>query len=334
MTQREKEDKLQALSRSNALLERLCQLPGEIARLDNERSTLKRIVNVASEVVGVDAAHLALVDRSARFLYGIVSSGRHRDDAPRLQLLLSQSPAADSALRRGRTVAIADAVGNPRVNRYACKRLTVGSVAYLPLLGGNEGFGLLILVRHQPGSWSASELRLARYCADMTAVAFESSRLLARLAETEGRFQSLIEHMPAMIYTCDVDPPFRIRSIDTTAESLLLGYSLEDWRRDPELFMKLIHPEDAERVIAMSESARQRGLPVTEEYRMLDRKGDVRWFRDESVLARDPSGNPVAWHGVVVEITGTRDFPRPVSPRLASPSGSRRRRGGQRRKEV
>lgn len=334
MTQGGKESQLQTLRRSKAVLERICQLPGEIARLENERSTLKRIVDIAVEVVGVDAAHLALVDRSARSLYGIISSGRHRDDAPRLQLLLSQSPAAETALREGRPVAIADAVGNPRVNRYACKRLTVGSVAYLPLHSGNESFGLLILVRHQPGAWSSSELRLARYCADMTSVAFENSRLLARLAETEGRFQSLVEHMPVIIYTCDVDPPFRVRSIDTTAESLLLGYSLEDWRKDPGLFMKLVHPEDGDRVVAMAARVKHGSMPVAEEYRMLDQHGDIRWFRDESVLVRDPAGNPVAWHGVVVEITGIKGVQRPVAPRSALGPGSSRRRPEQHRKEV
>jgi PAS domain-containing protein len=42
------------------------------------------------------------------------------------------------------------------------------------------------------------------------------------------------------------------------------------------------------------------------EYRMLDKSGEIRWFRDEAVLMKDPSGAPIAWHGVMVEITGLK----------------------------
>ena len=38
----------------------------------------------------------------------------------------------------------------------------------------------------------------------------------------------------------------------------------------------------------------------------LDKAGEVRWFRDEAILVRDPSGRPIAWHGVLVETTGMK----------------------------
>ena len=60
--------------------------------------------------------------------------------------------------------------------------LITGSIENIGHLSGNESFGLLILVRHQPGSWSSSQLRLARYCADMTSVAFEYLRRAMRSA--------------------------------------------------------------------------------------------------------------------------------------------------------
>jgi len=38
----------------------------------------------------------------------------------------------------------------------------------------------------------------------------------------------------------------------------------------------------------------------------MDKQGEIRWFRDEAVLVKDPSGAPIAWHGVMVEITGLK----------------------------
>ena len=97
----------------------------------------------------------------------------------------------------------------------------------------------------------------------------------------------------------------------------MLGYSLDEWQRDPELFMKLIYPEDLEQVVTTAERAvRGRGFS-TAEYRMLDRFGETRWFRDEAVLVRDPAGQPVAWRGVAIDVTAKRA---PVPPKTHGPA--------------
>ena len=128
---------------------------------------------------------------------------------------------------------------------------------------------------------------------------------MTQLAETEVRFRSLVEHVPAIIYRCDVDPPFRTQYISPQTATML-GYSVDEWTRDQNFWMKIVHPDDMESVIGLAkESARGKGF-TTSEYRLLDRAGEVRWFRDEAILVRDPSGSPVAWHGVLVEITGMK----------------------------
>lgn len=282
--------------------ERICRLPGEIARLGGENATLRTIVDTVVEVAGADSAHLALVDDRERTLYGVISSGFHPDDAPRIELHLSQAAAAQEALHLRRPIRIDDARDDPRVNPTAREILSIASIAYLPLLSGADSFGLMILVAGRPRAWGDQELRLASYAADVASVALENFRLLTRLAESEERFRSLVDHIPAIIYTRDVDPPFRTHSISPVVETIL-GYSPEEWRRDGDLFMKLVHPDDIEQVIAIGELAAQgRGFATTE-YRMLDRRGETRWFRDEAVLVRDPAGHPVAWRGVAIDIT-------------------------------
>jgi PAS domain S-box-containing protein len=172
-------------------------------------------------------------------------------------------------------------------------------------LSGTETFGLLILITRRPHAWTAGELELARRFADVASVALENSRLMTQLAETEVRFRSLVEHVPAIIYRCDIEPPYRAHYISPQARAML-GYSPDEWARDQSFFMKIVHPDDVDSVIeATQESVRRKGF-VTSEYRLLDRAGEVRWFRDEAILVRDPSGTPIAWHGVLVEITGMK----------------------------
>src|SRR5262245_32504689 len=96
--------RLDELEQYNEKLERLCRLTADIARLSNERTTIKRIVDTAANLIGVQGAHIALVDKAEQELYGVVSSGRHPRDAPRLRFQLSQSAAAQKALKSCRRI--------------------------------------------------------------------------------------------------------------------------------------------------------------------------------------------------------------------------------------
>ncbi len=305
--------RLEALRIHSRKLVRLCKLTAEIAKLGDERTTLHKIVETAASLIGVHAAHLALVDREERTLYGVASSGRHAADAPRLRVELSRSAAAQEALRNRRPIVIDRAEADPRVNARAREILSIGSVTYLPLLSGARSFGLLILVRRRSHAWTLEEIDLAKHFADFASIALENLRLLNRLAQTEGRFRSLVEHIPAIVYTCDVEPPYQTTYVSPQTETML-GYSSKEWLSDARFFMKIIHPADIEAVVDLdAEAVRTTGFARTE-YRLLDRRGEVRWIRDEAVLVRDPAGEPVAWHGVLVEITGMKKMLQAAGP--------------------
>src|SRR6267143_5600649 len=113
------ERRLEELRRRNDKLERLCRLTADIARLGDERATLKKVVDTAASLIGVQGAHIALVDKDEKALYGVISSGRHPEDAPRLKFQLSRSAAAQKALRSRKPVSIENAADDVRVNPRA-----------------------------------------------------------------------------------------------------------------------------------------------------------------------------------------------------------------------
>lgn len=288
-------------------MERLCELAGEVASLRDDYRTIKRIVEAAVEVTGLPMAHVALVDRAHSRLYGVVSSGTHRRSAPRTSFTLSRGQASYDALRTRRAVLIEDARTSPRVHPEARKIWSIGSVAYFPLLLGKQSFGLLVLNAPKPRHWHPAEMRLARHVACFASVALQTSRLLDRLAETDGRFRSLLADIPAIVYSCEVDFPYRTFTVSSQVEAIL-GTPVRQWVEDPDLFFKLIHPDDLPGVMAANEEGKAGRGFVRSEYRLLDRRGATRWFRDEAVLVRDPAGKPIAWHGVLVEITGIKEL--------------------------
>ncbi len=294
---------------------RLCSLAAEIAKLGDERATLRKIVNTAASLIGVQSAHLALVDKQERTLYGVASSGRHPPNAPGLRVDLSRSAAAHEALRRRTPISIDRAADDPRVNSEARKALSIGGVTYLPLLSGSQSFGLLILVTRRPHAWTREELRLAQHFASFASVALENVRLLNRLAETEGRFKSLVEHIPAIVYICDFEPPYQSIYVSPQIETML-GYPSSEWMNDPDFWMKIIHPDDLSRPQGLEDEAVRTTGFISAEYRIRDRFGEVRWMREEAVLVRDPAGAPIGWHGVFIEITGMKKMEQglPASP--------------------
>jgi PAS domain S-box-containing protein len=304
---------LTAIQRHNEKLVRLCGLAAEIAKLGDERSTLQKIVDAAASLLDIQSAHLALVDRDDRVLYGVASSGKHRRRSSGLRFELSKSAAAGLALQRRKPLIINDAGKDARINPDARRILSIGGIMYWPLLSGKESFGLLILVTREARSWTAEDLELAPHFANFAAVALESARLLNRLTQTEGRFRSLVEHIPAIVYLCDVDPPYGTIYVNPQTE-VMLGYPCSQWTSDPKFFTKLIHPDDLQSLVDLShEAVRTTGF-ARSEYRLVDSRGEIRWFRDEAVLVKDPAGAPIAWHGVMVEITGLKKIPRPDAP--------------------
>jgi diguanylate cyclase (GGDEF)-like protein/PAS domain S-box-containing protein len=115
-------------------------------------------------------------------------------------------------------------------------------------------------------------------------------------------YRRLVERLPAIVYASELGENGRWRYVSPQVEDIL-GYTPEEWLADPELWAKLLHPEDRERALAQ-ETRRTIGTrnPPPVDYRMLTRDGRTVWILDEAVLEPDEAGTPV-WHGVLYDIT-------------------------------
>ncbi len=137
----------------------------------------------------------------------------------------------------------------------------------------------------------------------------ERHRSQAR-ADTESRYRILVEQMPAVLYTWDPRKPAGAAStpyVNPQVEEIL-GFTAEEWRADPELWIRQIHPEDRDRVLAASSRADRTGEPLAVEYRHVRKDGRVVWMRDEAVVVeRDARGRPRLVQGIMYDITQRRE---------------------------
>jgi PAS domain S-box-containing protein len=120
--------------------------------------------------------------------------------------------------------------------------------------------------------------------------------------EAETRYQTLIENIPAVTYIQQISEPSVTTYVSPQMKNML-GYEPEECTSDPEHWVKLLHPDDKERVQAEDERTNETGEPFRTEYRQFAKDGRVVWVRDEAMLVRDEEGNPLYWQGVQFDIT-------------------------------
>ena len=69
----------------------------------------------------------------------------------------------------------------------------------------------------------------------------------------------------------------------------LTGYSPADRLAEPDLWLRMLHPDDRERVLAESDRTNGTGEPFDIEYRLVARRAVV-WVHDHAFLVDLPGG--------------------------------------------
>ena len=129
-----------------------------------------------------------------------------------------------------------------------------------------------------------------------------------RYKEAERRYRSLVEQIPAVTYVqepIESDNPKAVTYMSPQYETML-GYPPEKEILDEEHWLRTLHPEDRDRVLAEEERTDATGDPFEMEYRVIAGDGRVVWVRDQAVLVRDDDGQPLYWQGVQFDITNQK----------------------------
>ena len=130
----------------------------------------------------------------------------------------------------------------------------------------------------------------------------ERKRAEEALRESEVRYRTLVEQLPAITYTAALDETSTTLYVSPQIERML-GFSPKEYEKDPNIWDKQLHPEDRERVLKEVALSHESGSPFVSEYRMLTKDGHTIWFRDEAIMVRDETGNPLFLQGLMHNIT-------------------------------
>ena len=106
-------------------------------------------------------------------------------------------------------------------------------------------------------------------------------------------FQDFIENLPVMFYAVEPTPPYKPIYISPTFETF--GYPISEWLSDPNIWDRIIHADDSERILNGTREAMQTGEGIDFEYRIVCADGRSVWVRDQSCFIKDGDGNLLCW---------------------------------------
>lgn len=200
-------------------------------------------------------------------------------------------------------VRLSDTSGTEREDMEAEGSLAVAAV---PVYVAGEWWGFLgVDDCERDREWSGGELEALTVAAATYGAAVARERWTSDLAAAEERFRVLVEQAPAVVYIDALDAVAASIYVSPQIEKMT-GYSAEEWTRDPELWLRLLHDEDRPEVLAEQAHHNQTGEPFRMEYRLSTKDGREIWVRDEAVVIRNEDGSYRHSQGVMQDITDLR----------------------------
>ena len=277
---------------------------------------LEQIVARAAQVVGTSHGYICLTDPDADDMVLRVGVGAFASFKG-LQMVKGEGLSGEVWDRAGPVVVADYDSWGGRVESippglfHACLGV--------PLVSDGRVTGIIGLAFSDPGRrFSGAEVEQASRFAELASIALQNARMYAeakqeveehkrteeRLRQAEARYRTLIEQIPAVVYT-ERSGLGGARAYLNRYIEPMLGYAPER-AEEPSFWSSLLHPDDRERVLAERDRCERGGEPFVMDYRVFHRRGRVVWVRDQCVLIHGEAGEPLFWQGVVLDVTETK----------------------------
>ena len=152
-----------------------------------------------------------------------------------------------------------------------------------------------------------------RLLRDSASARAELEEALMQRAEADSRYRLLVERVPAAVYIDVADPSVsdggRLAYMSPQIESIV-GYPPDAFLADPELWPRLIHPDDRETALAAYATHWSTDAPLRADYRMIAQDGTVVWVHDEAYSMTESAvvGGRRVSQGLLVDTTDQKTF--------------------------
>ena len=208
-------------------------------------------------------------------------------------------------LKRGETVAIADAATDPRTRDTADALAGIGVASFvnMPLMEQGRVVALVFVNHVGPRAWSEGDIDLIREVAERVRASAERARATADLRESEARFRNMADNTPMMMWV--TDPSGWCTYLNRTWYEFT-GQTVGE--AEGYGWLDATHPDDKARAEETFVTANAARAPFQVEYRLRRADGTYRWAIDAASPRFDANGEYLGYVGSVIDIDERREM--------------------------
>ena len=277
----------------------LAEVSQELVGLASINQMMETLGKKIGEYFDLSVCLFVELDEAAEI--AIVNYGWHRHDVPkisgryRLHDFISKEFAEMS--RNGQAVVVRDTSTDPLTNPEKFSSLQIGSFMTVPLVREGKWLFWLGAYKSEPYNWREDQLELLKELTTRIWTRLERARAEESLGRSEGRFRTLTNAIPQVIWTNDGQGKADYFNQGWYDYS---GLSYEQSAGPG--WQVIVHPDDAYASVQKWKQALASGDIFDTEYRLRRHDGIYRWFIGRNVPLRDDSGKITSWFGSATDI--------------------------------
>ena len=146
---------------------------------------------------------------------------------------------------------------------------------------------------------------LAQTNREVMALTLELEARLEQLRAAEERYRRLAENAPDLIYRYEVRPVRGFSFVNPRATAVT-GFAPEEHYKDPELYLRLVHPDDRALLEAVLRGETPGSGAILLRWR--HKNGSIIWMEQHHSLVHDPAGTLVAVECIARDVTERKNL--------------------------
>jgi len=281
-------------------LANLCRLTDSLSRATMLEEVYNGALDALQAALGVPRASILLFDE--KDFMGFVA-WRGLSDAYRAAVNGHTPWKPDTP--NPKPISVIDVTADASLASYAPVFAAEGirALAFFPLGYRDRVIGKFMLYWAEPHALSEEEIDLAQTIAAQIAFGVSRVRVEQELERERERINAIMVNVPGVVWEAIEEGDERVVTYISPQIESLLGYSPEEWYRNPQFWRQIVITPD----IKAMEQLRREGPPI-HRYQMKTRDGRLIWTEARASY-RNENGKRIV-RGVTVDVTAQYDAER------------------------
>ncbi|MEM8889953.1 MAG: PAS domain S-box protein, partial [Bacteroidota bacterium] len=303
------------LNRFNEQTSRLCllnELGLELGGVKSQEESFQICARYLKQIMGADFACINLIEKESESIK-IFSAAEGKIDVDDFYRIPLKGSAQEEVSRSKREILLQEVSEADYSENKMLRDKGVRSRIVSPLIILGKVIGTLDVGTKLDNSFDQSHLQIISQIGYVLSRTLENQLLQQKtknsISQSQLALQELeianrvVEKSPVVLFRWELDGTNW--SMDYVSPNVnQYGYEAEDFQGDTYDFVKIVHPDDLERVFAYADAELQRGATyIEQEYRILDKERNVRWILDRALIERNEDGIPTHVQSTLLDIS-------------------------------